>query len=605
MEFRKIYIKRLLPVLGIILVLILLIVGHSTLKAQAQAADTKEMINQQKTLVEQVDTEKLKSELSSEMYLAIEDVVLNKLSLVNLSDYFSAEDYGLIYQKIEESLLENNLFEGEQTKLTDEQKAIVNSLISDALTLYSETNLRTELSDEMKKKINELIEGQISDKLSEIKSDAAMSESEKRKLAQEISEAVQHSILEYITEHIQLIYGEGENSDSGRTLVCDKNEHAHNLDCYSAALICDAEEDENHMHSDECYEYELECDVEEHIHADECYDTASTGSSGNSSPCVHVHVDYLLTDADRQEIVKEILEGTDLSGVLSEVFYDEIQKSLSEIVKEQMYNAILENLDESIQEKMDDFMDSFEERLQTVQEQANALESKAGETENRLASLENAKPTIRYNEVTGMIECYSEGEWKSFMSASSIWAANGILYSSGVKAENFDGFKPFVNSSDVIYLTETDSAIKIKSAMGFVSGKSAENTYTTDPAKPIESTAQYDAIRISYGVKGGRNSVTYRDPSDNQLRTGVIYHELKMKVQILEFGTNRVVSEETVTSNGNFVQDTMELDLPEQKPYVIRIVYGYNNTADKVRISEEHIIIEGEANIYSMQCFKR
>lgn len=618
MEFRKIYIKRLLPILLVMLVLVLMLVGHSALKAEARAKDTEEQLKQMSFLNEKedgekLDTEYLKTDLQKEVYEAVLSAFMDEIQNINLSEYFTEEDYESIYSKIENSLLEQNFLEDNAKGLSEEQKAVVNSLIGDALSLYSENYIATRLSDDVKEDIKGLIEKEIEDRLDSIKSDLTMSDSEKSALAGEISQTVQHSILEYITEHIQIIYGEGSapeggNSGTKKELDCDEKEHVHDGDCYSRTLVCGQDEDDGHTHTDECYEYELICDEKEHIHADGCYkvieDESDRPSSGGSG-CVHVHVDYLLTDEDRANIVSDILTGTDLGNVLSNVFYDEIQKDLTEIVKEKMFEAILDELSKNLEEKMNELSGEIVERVNTLSETVDELSGEVDDIYSQLAMIENSSQTIRYNEITGRIECLDHGIWKDFMSASSIWASNGILYSAGKKSDNFGGFEGFITLSGAIGLTEASNAITLSSSAKYSNGLSVYNTYTTDPNAPFEYSAQYNTLQITCGIKGTTSK--YETPKDSNGRTQsyLYYHNARMTIQIVDYTTNEVVSQQTVSSSGSFAQSTMELSLPENNPYVIRIVYGYSNSAQSYHSLMSTVTQKGSGYIYSMQCIKR
>lgn len=615
MEFRKIYIKRLLPVLLVMLVLILMLVGHSALKAEARAKDTEEQLKQMSFLNEKedgekLDTEYLKTDLQKEVYEAVLSAFMDEIQNINLSEYFTEEDYESIYSKIESSLLEQNFLEDNAKGLSEEQKAVVNSLIGDALSLYSENYIATRLSDDVKEDIKGLIEKEIKDRLDSIKSDLTMSDSEKSALAGEISQTVQHSILEYITEHIQIIYGEGStpeggNSGTKKELDCDEKEHVHEGDCYSRTLICDKEEDDEHTHTDECYEYDLVCDEKEHIHSEECYKIIEGESQPSSGApgCVHVHVDYLLTDEDRANIVSDILAGTDLGNVLSNVFYDEIQKDLTEIVKEKMFEAVLEELTKNLEEKMNELSAEIVQTVNKLSETVDKLSGDVDEIYSQLAMIENSAQTIRYNEITGRIECLDHGEWKDFMSASSIWASNGILYSAGKKSDEFTGFSGFITPASNVSLTESANSITLSSTSAYSNGYSVYNTYTTDPNAPFEYSAQYNTLQISYGIRG--TTGRYEDSDHNGSHTCYLYHTASMTVQIIDYTTNEVVSQQTASSSGTFSQGTMELKLPDGNPYVVRIVYGYRNHSSEYHSHMAGTSQSGNGYIYSMQCVKR
>ena len=52
---------------------------------------------------------------------------------------------------------------------------------------------------------------------------------------------------------------------------CGIEEHIHSEECYEKQLICGLEDDEGHEHSDECYEDVLVCEKDEHKHDIVCY----------------------------------------------------------------------------------------------------------------------------------------------------------------------------------------------------------------------------------------------------------------------------------------------------------------------------------------------
>ena len=619
MEFRKIYVKRLLPVLGIILILILTLIGHEALKAQAQVADTKEELRQIQNTKDKIDEEELKRELSEEVKAAVVSIFDEKMQTINLADFFTEEDWNLIYERIETNLNENEAFGGAKDTLSEEQKGIINSLISDALTLYSQMNMNAKLNDAAKIEIGTLIDeaitgamdemsSKVEQDMSDMKNDLVMTEDEKQELVKEISDRVQHDILEYITEHIQLIYdGDSDSQTNQKELVCEKEEHVHSDECYTRELICEIEESEEHPHSDECYEYELICDKEEHIHNDECYKETSLDDGDNTSdkatPCVHVHVDYLLTDDDRSKIVADILNGTDLAGVLSSVFYQDIEKTMTDIVKDKMYEAILESLTNRVDEIIADFLEGIEDRVSGVEGEMSLLKREMDELSGLVAGIEKGSQTIRFNDVTGMIECYSGGEWKSFMSASSIWVSKGLIYSAGRKSDNFSGFQPFAIASRTISYSETGSALQFYSNQSYSPGISASNTYTTDPNKPFEFMAEYNTLRIDYGMVATNTYVSHHK-SNGSYEKCYYYHIPTLTIQVIDFTTKDVYSSKTVTtSSASLSQGVIELALPNN-PYYVKATYSYGLSGTS----------QGEASgkgtsaaayIYSMQCVKK
>ena len=52
-------------------------------------------------------------------------------------------------------------------------------------------------------------------------------------------------------------------------LVCEKEEHVHNENCYTDEFIC--EDTEENRNNDECYQLVLTCSEEEHQHTEDCY----------------------------------------------------------------------------------------------------------------------------------------------------------------------------------------------------------------------------------------------------------------------------------------------------------------------------------------------
>lgn len=619
MEFRKIYIKRLLPILGIILVLILTLIGHEALKAQAQVADTKEELRQIKNTNEKIDEDELKRELSEEVKDAVMAIFDEKMQTINLADFFTEEDWNLIFERIETNLIENESFGGGEGTLSEEQKGIINSLISDALTLYSQMNMNAELNEVAKTEIGTLIDdaiaramegmnSKVEQDMSDMKNDLVMTDDEKNELVKEISEMVQHDILAYVTEHIQLIYdGESEEQTQQKELVCEKEEHVHSDECYTRELICEIEESEEHTHGDECYEYELICDKEGHSHDDECYkevvlDEGNDKSDGNS-PCVHVHVDYLLTDDDRSKIVEDILNGTDLARVLSSVFYQEIEKTMTDIVKEKMYEAVLDSLSLRLDEIINASLEGIENRLLDVEASMSVLRNEMDELSGQVAGLEKGSQTIRFNDVTGMIECLSGGEWKSFMSASSIWISRGLIYSSGRKCENFTGFEPFAIATGTISYSEIGSALRFFSNAPYTPGVGYQNIYTTDPSKPFEFMAEYNTLRVDYGLVATEDDVSHRK-SNGSYVSCPFYHTPTLTIQIIDYTTKDVYSSRTVSSSkASLAQGVIELPLPEN-PYYIKAYYSYwlSGTSEGEAAGRG---TSAAAYIYSMQCVKK
>jgi len=614
MEFRKIYVRRLLPVLGIILVLVLTLIGHEALKAQAQVADTKEELRQIKNDNNGLDEDILKAELSDEVKAAVEAIFNDKLQTLNLADYFSEDDWKLISERIEQNILNGEINGYDSSKLSEEQKAIVDSLISDALSLYSQMNMTASLNDTAKSEVSALIDEaiqreieemykKVGQDMSDMKNELVMTDEEKAELVDEISKEVLHDVLAYVTEHIQILY-DGENGEIERELVCEKEEHVHDDECYKRELVCELEEDEDHTHTDECYEYELICEKEEHVHDDDCYENKEGGGgSSGSSPCVHVHVDYLLTDEDRSEIVADILAGTDLAGVLSGVFYEEIEKTMTDIVKDKMYEAILESLSQRLDEIIAESLSGIEDRLSeaenSVSEMKNELNLLAGDIEG----LERGTQTIRFNDVTGMIECYSGGTWKNFMSASSIWVSKGLIYSAGKKDENFSGFKGFAIASPTISYTETSSALQFMGANSYSPGVSAQNIYTTDQTKPFEFMAEYNTLRIDYGIVATNTYVSHHK-SNGSYEKCYYYNIPSFTIEVIDYTTKNVYSSRSATtSSSSLTQGVMELPLPSN-PYYIKayFYYGLSGTSQGEASGKG---TSSAAYIYSMQCVKK
>ena len=52
-------------------------------------------------------------------------------------------------------------------------------------------------------------------------------------------------------------------------LVCEKEEHVHNENCYTDEFIC--EDTEENRNNDECYQLVLTCSKEKHQHTEDCY----------------------------------------------------------------------------------------------------------------------------------------------------------------------------------------------------------------------------------------------------------------------------------------------------------------------------------------------
>ncbi len=85
---------------------------------------------------------------------------------------------------------------------------------------------------------------------------------------------------------------------------CGIEEHQHSLECYEKKLICGQNESENavHAHTDECYESVLTCKKEEHTHDLSCYSNpdADIESSDDWSRSVS---DVKLTDNCRSNLI--------------------------------------------------------------------------------------------------------------------------------------------------------------------------------------------------------------------------------------------------------------------------------------------------------------
>jgi len=52
---------------------------------------------------------------------------------------------------------------------------------------------------------------------------------------------------------------------------CGAEEHIHSEECYEKRLVCGLEDDAGHEHSEDCYEDVLVCEKDEHIHDIVCY----------------------------------------------------------------------------------------------------------------------------------------------------------------------------------------------------------------------------------------------------------------------------------------------------------------------------------------------
>ena len=290
---KKEYILRLLPVAVVLIILAVILAAHSVIKTKAMEADADETLRaeQREADEDEKEREAFEDRLTEEIYAMVKEYLAESVEGLDLSSFMTKEEYDVLIDDIETNVVEKIV----EVKEAEEDE---------------EDEIEFVLTASQKEVIHSMIENALSS-ATNVEADYSLSDDD----WSDIKSLVKREVKERADEE----------------LLTDKE-------------IAEIKED---IKSD-VYRDVLSY-VASHIRfsAESASDGAIEVGEG-----AYVSVDYLLTDEDKDEISRIIIEDDSFGELLSEKFTGEIDTAMTELVKEQVYNNVYEAITTEVEEKI-------------------------------------------------------------------------------------------------------------------------------------------------------------------------------------------------------------------------------------------------------------